>query len=304
MNFFKKLQNSLKKTSEKFVKGIDEVFNKSKPQQEILQDIEDLLIQADVGVSFVEEFKKNIANKKYSQEELTKENFFQIIAKEIENILTPVQKNFFSINHNKPIVVLVCGVNGVGKTTTIGKLCKKLKDQGNKIIVGAADTFRAAAIEQLELWCKKINVEIIKSDLGSDPASVAFKSFEYAKKNNFDYCIIDTAGRLQNKKNLMEEFSKIIRVLKKIDNHTPHETILVLDATTGQNAINQIKEFKKITPITGIIMTKLDGTAKGGILVAIAKQFQIPIYAIGVGEKEEDLDNFVAKDFVQAFIKN
>jgi len=303
MNFFKKLQNSLKKTSEKFVKRIDEVFNKSRPQQEILQDIEDLLIQADVGVGFVEEFGKNIADKKYSQEELTKENFFQIIAKEIENILIPVQKDFFSISHNKPTVILVCGVNGVGKTTTIGKLCKKLKDKGNKIIVGAADTFRAAAIEQLELWCKKINVEIIKSDLGSDPASVAFKSFEYAKINNFDYCIIDTAGRLQNKKNLMEEFSKIIRVLKKIDNNTPHETILVLDATTGQNAINQIEEFKKITPISGIIMTKLDGTAKGGILVAIAKQFQIPIYAIGVGEKEEDLDNFVAKDFVQAFIK-
>ena len=304
MNFFKKLQNSLKKTSEKFVKGIDEVFNKSKPQQEILQDIEDLLIQADVGVGFVEEFRKKISDKKYSQEELTKENFFKIIAKEIENILIPVQKDFFSISHNKPTVILVCGVNGVGKTTTIGKLCKKLKDKDNKIIVGAADTFRAAAIEQLELWCKKINVEIIKSDLGSDPASVAFKSFEYAKKNNFDYCIIDTAGRLQNKKNLMEEFSKIIRVLKKIDNNAPHETILVLDATTGQNAINQIEEFKKITPISGIIMTKLDGTAKGGILVAIAKQFQIPIYAIGVGEKEEDLDNFIAKDFVQAFIKS
>jgi fused signal recognition particle receptor len=304
MNFFKKLQNSLKKTSEKFVKGIDEVFNKSRPQQEILEDIEDLLIQADVGVGFVEEFRKKISDKKYSQEELTKENFFKIIAKEIENILIPVQKDFFSISHNKPTVILVCGVNGVGKTTTIGKLCKKLKDKDNKIIVGAADTFRAAAIEQLELWCKKINVEIIKSDLGSDPASVAFKSFEYAKKNNFDYCIIDTAGRLQNKKNLMEEFSKIIRVLKKIDNNAPHETILVLDATTGQNAINQIEEFKKITPISGIIMTKLDGTAKGGILVAIAKQFQIPIYAIGVGEKEEDLDNFIAKDFVQAFIKS
>ena len=304
MNFFKKLQDSLKKTSEKFVKGIDEIFNKSKPQQEILQDVEDLLIQADVGISFVEEFRKNIANKKYIQEELTKENFFQIIAKEIEVILMHVQKDFFSITHDKPTVILVCGVNGVGKTTTIGKLCKKLKDKGNKIIVGAADTFRAAAIEQLELWCKKINVEIIKSDLGSDPASIAFKSFEYAKKNNFDYCIIDTAGRLQNKKNLMEEFSKIIRVLKKIDNNTPHETILVLDATTGQNAINQIEEFKKITPISGIIMTKLDGTAKGGILVAIAKQFQIPIYAIGVGEKEEDLDNFDAKDFIQAFINN
>jgi fused signal recognition particle receptor len=304
MNFFKKLQDSLKKTSEKFTKGIDEVFNKSKPQAEILQDIEDILIQADVGVSFVEEFRKNIANKKYSKEELTKENFFQAIAKEIEEILIPLQKDFFSKKHNKPAVVLVCGVNGVGKTTTIGKLCKKLKSQGHKVIVGAADTFRVAAIDQLELWCKKINVEIIKSDIGSDPASVAFKSFEYAKQNNADYCVIDTAGRLQNKKNLMEEFSKIIRVLKKIDAEAPHETILVLDATTGQNAINQIEEFKKITPISGIIMTKLDGTAKGGILVAIAKQFQIPIYAIGVGEKEEDLDNFIAKDFVQAFIKN
>jgi fused signal recognition particle receptor len=304
MNFFKKLRESLKKTSEKFTKGIDEVFNKSKPQAEILQDIEDILIQADVGINFVEEFRKNIANKKYSKEELTKENFFQAIAQEIEEILIPLQKNFFSTKHNKPIVVLVCGVNGVGKTTTIGKLCKKLKDQQNKIIVGAADTFRAAAIDQLEFWCKKINVEIVKSDIGSDPASVVFKSFKYAKQNDADYCVIDTAGRLQNKKNLMEEFSKIIRVLKKIDNDTPHETILVLDATTGQNAINQIEEFKKITPITGIIMTKLDGTAKGGILVAIAKQFKIPIYAIGIGEKEEDLDNFIAKDFIQAFIKN
>ena len=304
MNFFKKLQDSLKKTSEKFTKGIDEIFNKSKPQAEILQDIEDILIQADVGIGFVEEFRKNIANKKYSKEELTKENFFQAIAKEIEEILIPLQKDFFTKKYNKPTVVLVCGVNGVGKTTTIGKLCKKLKAQGNKVIVGAGDTFRAAAIDQLELWCKKINVEIIKSDIGSDPASVAFKSFEYARQNNADYCVIDTAGRLQNKKNLMEEFSKIIRVLKKIDTDAPHETILVLDATTGQNAINQIEEFKKITPISGIIMTKLDGTAKGGILVAIAKQFQIPIYAIGIGEKEEDLDNFIAKDFVQAFIKN
>ena len=304
MNFFKKLQESLKKTSEKFTKGIDEVFNKSKPQAEILQDIEDILIQADVGINFVEEFRKNIANKKYSKEELTKENFFKAIANEIEQILIPLQKDFFTQKHNKPAVILICGVNGVGKTTTIGKLCKKLKAQGNKIIVGAADTFRAAAIDQLELWCKKINVEIVKSNIGSDPASVAFKSFEYAKQSNADYCVIDTAGRLQNKKNLMEEFSKIIRVLKKVDGDAPHETILVLDATTGQNAINQIEEFKKITPISGIIMTKLDGTAKGGILVAIAKQFQIPIYAIGVGEKEEDLDNFIAKDFVQAFIKN
>jgi len=287
MNFFKKLQDSLKKTSEKFTKGIDEIFNKSKPQVEILQDIEDILIQADVGIGFVEEFRKNIANKKYSKEELTKENFFHAISKEIEEILIPLQKDFFTKKHNKPTVVLVCGVNGVGKTTTIGKLCKKLKVQGNKVIVGAGDTFRAAAIDQLELWCKKINVEIIKSDIGSDPASVAFKSFEYAKQNNADYCVIDTAGRLQNKKNLMEEFSKIIRVLKKIDADAPHETILVLDATTGQNAINQIEEFKKITPISGIIMTKLDGTAKAVFLLLLQNNFKFQFMQLELVKKKK-----------------
>ena len=304
MNFFKKLKDSLKKTSENFTKGIGQIFDKSKPNVETLKDLEEFLIKSDVGVKFVNDFSKKIAEKKYLKQELTKENFLKIISNEIKNILKPVEKNFFFDPITKPYVILICGVNGVGKTTTIGKLCKKLKKNNKKIIVGAADTFRAAAIDQLELWCKKVDVEIIKSPLGSDPASVAYKTFETAKNNQFDYCIIDTAGRMQNKKNLMEEFSKIIRVLKKIDINTPHETILVLDATTGQNAINQIDEFRKITPITGIIMTKLDGTAKGGILIAIAHQFKIPIYAIGVGEKEDDLDNFVADEFLEAFIKN
>ena len=198
--------------------------------------------------------------------------------------------------------IIVCGVNGTGKTTTIGKLCKLFKEKNKKIVVGAADTFRAAAIDQLKIWCDKNGTDMIQSEVGSDPASVAFKTLEYAKNNSKDLCIIDTAGRLHNKKNLMEEFAKIVRVLKKIDPEAPQETWIVLDATTGQNAITQIEEFKKITDITGIIMTKLDGTAKGGVLVAIADQFKIPIVAIGVGEKEDDLNQFNADEYARALI--
>lgn len=196
----------------------------------------------------------------------------------------------------------MCGVNGTGKTTTIGKLCKILKDNNSKVIVGAADTFRAAAIEQLDNWCQKNSIDIEKSNPGADPAAVAFKTLEKAKQNNYDYCIIDTAGRLHNKKNLMDEFSKIIRVMKKIEENAPEKTIIVLDATTGQNALNQIEEFNKISKLSGLIMTKLDGTAKGGVLLSITEKYKLPVYAIGVGEKVDDLQPFVAKDFVKAFL--
>ncbi len=209
-----------------------------------------------------------------------------------------------SINKNKPNVILIAGVNGVGKTTTIGKLGKILGKNDKKIVFGAADTFRAAAVNQLEVWADKINAKIIKSDEGADPASVAYKALDYTKKNNFDYLIIDTAGRLQNKKNLMDEFKKIINVIKKVDKNAPHEIFLILDATTGQSAINQVEEFKKISPITGIIMTKLDGTAKGGILIAIGKKFKLPILALGMGEKEDDLQIFNAELFAKAIMSN
>ena len=208
------------------------------------------------------------------------------------------------LNKHKPSVILVAGVNGVGKTTTIGKLGKILTNNNRKVLFGAADTFRAAAVNQLEAWAKKINAQIIKSNEGADPASVAYKSLEYAKKENFDYLIIDTAGRLQNKKNLMDEFKKIINVLKKLDINVPHEFFLILDATTGQSAINQVEEFKKVLPITGIIMTKLDGTAKGGILLAISKKFKLPIVALGMGEKEDDLQIFNAEHFAKAVMSN
>jgi fused signal recognition particle receptor len=197
----------------------------------------------------------------------------------------------------------VSGVNGVGKTTTIGKIGKILKSNGNKVMFSACDTFRAAAIEQLENWAKKIDVQITKSTQGSDPASVAYKAVEDAMKSNFNHVLIDTAGRLQNKKNLMEEYKKIANVTKKIDRDAPHEVILVLDATSGQNVINQVEEFNKVIPITALIMTKLDGTAKGGILLALAKKYKLPIIALGLGEKEDDLQIFNSKKFAEAFVQ-
>ena len=209
-------------------------------------------------------------------------------------------KNFFH-QSNENRTILVSGVNGVGKTTTIGKMSKIFQNNNNKTVLAACDTFRAAAIDQLENWANKIGVQITKSSQGSDPASVAYKAVEESLKNNFDQVLIDTAGRLQNKKNLMEEYKKIANVTKKIDAEAPHDVVLVLDATSGQNIINQVEEFNKIIPITGIIMTKLDGTAKGGILLALAKKYKLPIIALGLGEKEDDLQIFEAEKFADAF---
>ena len=301
MGFFNNLKEGLFKSSKSLSEGIANIFTKTKANDALLNEIEDFMIEADFGTEVAKKFKATFAHQKYSDEELKKENFYKIFAEEVSKILQPLEKEIFN-NSEKLTTILICGVNGTGKTTTIGKLCKLFKEKNKKIAVGAADTFRAAAIDQLKIWCERNNTDMIQSDVGSDPASVAFKTLEYAKNNNKNLCIIDTAGRLHNKKNLMEEFSKIIRVIKKIDPEAPQETWIVLDATTGQNAINQIEEFKKITPITGIVMTKLDGTAKGGVLVAIADQFKIPIVAIGIGEKEDDLLPFKAKDFTEGLV--
>lgn len=215
--------------------------------------------------------------------------------------MKPLENEGFFNKKEKLNAVLVSGVNGVGKTTTIGKIGKILKSNGSKVMFSACDTFRAAAIEQLESWANKIDVQITKSAQGSDPASVAYKTIEEALKGGFNHVLIDTAGRLQNKKNLMEEYKKIANVTKKIDPDAPHDVILVLDATSGQNVINQVEEFNKIIPITGLIMTKLDGTAKGGILLALAKKYKLPIIALGLGEKEDDLQIFNAEKFAEAF---
>ncbi len=302
MNIFDKFKLGLSKSSKSLSSGLSDLILKKKINENMLVELEDFLIQADVGVESARELREKFASTKINSKYSGKEEIFKIFSDYISEILKPLEKNLEDISTNKPSVILVAGVNGVGKTTTIGKLGKILGQNNKKIVLGAADTFRAAAVSQLEVWAKKINADIIKSDEGSDPASVAYKALEYAKKNNFDYLLIDTAGRLQNKKNLMEEFKKITKVLKKIDSNSPHETFLILDATTGQSVINQVEEFKKITPITGIIMTKLDGTAKGGILLAIGRKFKLPIIALGMGEKEDDLQKFNSKYFSAALM--
>ena len=303
MSIFDKFKLGLSKSSKNLSSGLNDLIFKKKIDENMLNELEDFLIQSDVGVESAKELREKFANTKVNPKTVGKDEIFKIFSNYVSEILKPLEKNLESINKNKPSVILIAGVNGVGKTTTIGKLGKILGQNNKKIVLGAADTFRAAAVSQLEVWAKRINADIIKSDEGADPASVAYKALDHAKKNNFDYLLIDTAGRLQNKKNLMDEFKKITKVLKKIDSNAPHETFLILDATTGQSAISQVEEFKKISPITGIIMTKLDGTAKGGILLAIGKKFKLPIIALGMGEKEDDLQTFNSEYFSNALMQ-
>ena len=301
MGIFDKFKIVFKKSASALSSGIKEIIIKKEIDDKNLDKIEEFLIQSDVGIEAASEIKEIISTKKIDpKKDLTTE--INLILKEyIISLMKPLENNSFFEKKEKINATLVSGVNGVGKTTTIGKISKILKDNGNKVMVAASDTFRAAAIEQLENWAKKVDVEITKSKQGSDPASVAYKAIEDAINNNFNQVLIDTAGRLQNKKNLMEEYKKIANVTKKIDPNAPHNVILILDATSGQNVINQVEEFNKIIPITGLIMTKLDGTAKGGILLAVAKKYKLPIIALGLGEKEDDLQIFEAQKFADAF---
>jgi fused signal recognition particle receptor len=302
MGIFEKFKLGFKKSASNFTSGLKEIIIKKEIDDKSLNEIEDFLIQSDVGVAASEEIRNIIAEKKIDPKKSKVDEINLILKNYIINLMSPLENENFFENKNNLNAILVSGVNGVGKTTTIGKMGKILKSNNNKVILSASDTFRAAAIEQLENWAKKIDVKIIKSSQGSDPASVAYKAVDEALKNQFTHVLIDTAGRLQNKKNLMEEYKKIATVTKKIDPKAPHEVLLVLDATSGQNVINQVEEFNKIIPITGLIMTKLDGTAKGGILIAIAKKYKLPIIALGLGEKEDDLQIFKAEQFAEAFI--
>ena len=304
MSIFEKFKLGLSKSSKNLSSGLNNFIFKKKIDKNILNELEDFLIQSDVGVEAAKELTEKFSKNTLNQKDSEKNEIIKIFSSYISEILKPLEKNLENIKKNKPSVILIAGVNGVGKTTTIGKLGKILGQNNGKVVLGAADTFRAAAVTQLEVWAKKINADIIKSEEGADPASVAYKALEYAKKNNSDFLIIDTAGRLQNKKNLMDEFKKIINVTKKIDANSPHEIFLILDATTGQSAINQVEEFQKIAPLTGIIMTKLDGTAKGGILLAIGKKFKLPIVALGMGEKEDDLQMFNSQHFAKAIMND
>ncbi len=301
MGIFDKFKIGFKKSASALTSGLKEIIIKKEIDDNNLDKIEEFLIESDVGVEAASEIREIISNKKIDPNKDLSTEINLILKEYIVNLMKPLENNSFFEKKDKLNATLISGVNGVGKTTTIGKIGKILKTNGNKVMFAASDTFRAAAIEQLENWANKIDVKLTKSSQGSDPASVAYKAVEEAIKNNFHQVLIDTAGRLQNKKNLMEEYKKIANVTKKIDQDAPHNIILVLDATSGQNVINQVEEFNKIIPLTGLIMTKLDGTAKGGILLAIAKKYQLPIIALGLGEKEDDLELFNAEKFAEAF---
>jgi fused signal recognition particle receptor len=296
-----KLKTGLSQSSSKLNEGMKDIFVRKKLDEQTLEDLEDLLITSDLGVDTAALITSKLAKSKFNKEVTTEEIKRELslyIAAILNNVAVPLNV----IKENKPHVILVCGVNGSGKTTTIGKLASNFKAEGKSVMIAACDTFRAAAVEQLEEWSRRSGCEIIKGSEGADPASVAFEAYTKARAENASVLIIDTAGRLQNKKNLMEQLQKIVRVLQKIDETLPHDSIIVLDATTGQNANSQVKVFNEMINLTGIVVTKLDGTAKGGVVVSLAKQFGLPIHAIGVGEAIGDLRSFEAEAFADSLV--
>ncbi len=307
MSFFKnfsldKIKNGLSKTRNKIVQSISETLTgKAQIDENTLEQIEEILITSDIGVETAEMIVDNVRKALKNEKDRSVDNVLNLIKAELAKIL-PESNNRNQLS-NKPYIILVVGVNGVGKTTSIGKLAYNYKNLGYKVIVGAADTFRAAANEQLEIWAKRAGVEIISSEKGTDPSSVAFETIKKAIEENYDVVLIDTAGRLHNKTNLMNELSKIKKVIKKFSESAPNETLLVLDGTTGQNALIQAMEFSKVTDLTGLILTKLDGTAKGGVVFQISNKLKIPIRYIGVGEGIEDLQEFEKDSFISALFE-
>lgn len=317
MSFLKKIFSSEKK--ETLDKGLEKtkttffgklskaVAGKSKVDDEVLDNLEEILVSSDVGVNttlkIIERIEDRVSKDKY----LGTDELNQILREEIAGLLSETnsgeETEFIVPNDKKPYVMMVVGVNGVGKTTTIGKLAYQLKKQGLKVVLGAADTFRAAAIDQLQVWADRVEVPLVKQSMGSDPASVAFDTLKSAVTQNADVVIIDTAGRLHNKINLMSELTKVKRVMQKVVDDAPHDVLLVLDGSTGQNAFEQAKQFIAATEVTSLAVTKLDGTAKGGVVIGISDQFQIPVKYIGVGEGIEDLQVFNKFEFVDSFFK-
>ncbi|MCK5042336.1 MAG: signal recognition particle-docking protein FtsY, partial [Sphingomonadales bacterium] len=299
--WFSRLKAGLSKSSENISTGISDIFTKTKLDVDTLDNLEDLLIAADLGVATATKISEQLAKTRLDKD-ITPEEVRQVLADEVAKTLEPVAKPLVISGENKPHVIIMTGVNGSGKTTTIGKMASQMKGEGKSVMIAAADTFRAAAIEQLEVWGERIGVPVVRSDVGADPASVAYKAVQEAIDKNVDVLFIDTAGRLQNRRELMEELEKIIRVIGKKIEGAPHDTILVLDATTGQNATGQAEVFSQSANITGLVMTKLDGSAKGGILVALAEKFAIPVHAIGVGEGVDDLQPFNPDNFAKMLV--
>ena len=298
-SWFQRLRDGLSRSSRELSDQIASVFVKRKLDEDTLQDLEDVLIRADLGVETAMRVTDALASGRYGKD-VTGEDVRAIMAEEIEQVLKPVARPLELDLSHKPHVILVVGVNGTGKTTTIGKLAAKLTRGGLKVMLAAGDTFRAAAIEQLKIWGERTGAPVVSTKLGADAAGLAYEAFEQARAAGSDVLIIDTAGRLQNKAELMEELAKVVRVLGKLDPEAPHTVLQTLDATTGQNALNQVDIFRNVAGVSGLVMTKLDGTARGGILVAIAAKHRLPVYFIGVGEGVDDLEPFSAGEFAAA----
>ena len=301
MGFFEKLKNSLTKTKESFDEKINNVFSTfRKVDEDFLEELEEILIMSDIGMTTSVEIVDNLRKRIKKQNIKDQEDVKRVLREEIQKILDSESRELKL--ETKPSIILVVGVNGVGKTTSIGKIANRFAKDGKKVTIAAADTFRAAAVEQLEVWAKRAGAEIIKRAEGADPASVVYDSIKAAKENNSDILIVDTAGRLHNKKYLMDELHKIKKVIDKECQNASQEVLLVLDATTGQNAINQVKAFKQETDVTGLVLTKLDGTAKGGVVIGIVQENHIPVQFIGIGEQIDDMELFNSEEFAKAII--
>ncbi|MGE0765355.1 MAG: signal recognition particle-docking protein FtsY [Hyphomicrobiaceae bacterium] len=298
-SWFQRLTSGLSKTSSRLSEGISSIFNKRKLDSATLDDLEDLLIQADLGVETATAITDAIGKGRF-EKGISADEVKEILAAEVERVLAPVAKPLDVASGRRPHVVLVVGVNGTGKTTTIGKLAERLRRDGLKVMLAAGDTFRAAAIDQLKIWGERTGAPVVARAVGADSSGLAFDALKQAQHDGVDVLLLDTAGRLQNKQGLMEELEKVIRVLRKIDPEAPHDCVLVLDATTGQNALSQVEVFRDKAGVTGLVMTKLDGTARGGILVAIAAKYRIPVHAIGIGEGVDDLQPFDPREFARA----
>ncbi len=297
--WLQRLRSGLALSSTSIGRGVTEIFTKRKLDADSLDDLEDVLIQADLGLAAATRIREAIGRGRY-EKGIDPEAVKTILAAEVERALAPVARPLVIDPSKRPFVILVVGVNGSGKTTTIGKLAAKLRGEGKTIVLAAGDTFRAAAIEQARVWARRTGSDLVERDQGADAAGLAFDALTRARDLGADVVLMDTAGRLQNRAELMSELEKIIRVMKKVDPEAPHAVLLVLDATVGQNALNQVEIFGRVAGVTGLVMTKLDGTARGGILVAIADKFALPVHFIGVGEGIDDLEPFAARDFAEA----
>lgn len=298
--WFQRLKQGLSRSSSRLTEGLAAILVKRKLDQETLDEIEELLIAADLGPSTASSLAADLGKSRFGKE-VTDDEVRLFLADRVAALLAPIAIPLDTAG-SKPFVVLVVGVNGVGKTTTIGKLAERYRGEGKRVMMAAGDTFRAAAVAQLAIWGERTGASVVKKDQGADPAALAYEALERARREDIDVLLIDTAGRLHNKAGLMEELAKIIRVLRKLDPTAPHSTLLVLDATTGQNALQQVDTFRSLVQVNGLVVTKLDGSAKGGVLVALAEKFKLPVHAIGVGETAQDLQAFDPREFARSLM--